>query len=243
MTTAVVGITSYLDRAQSGVWDLEAVFLPWRYGESFVAAGAAVAILPPQPALPDAVAAVLDRLDALVVTGGADLDASRYGAEPHPHNDEPKSVRDEWELALVAGALERGMPFLGICRGAQVLNVARGGTLIQHVPDVVGHKAHEGEGDQFGSVHVTTVPGTKVADLQPSDSEVPVYHHQAIDALGRGLVVSARSEYGIVEAVEDPAAAFCLGVQWHPEQDTRPQIFDALVAAAVEYRESRQRAI
>src|SRR4051794_11964357 len=134
MNSPVVGITSYLDRAQSGVWDLEAVFLPWGYGESFVKAGAAVITLPPQRALPDAVSAVLDRLDALVVTGGADLDSSRYGMPPHPSNDEPKPLRDEWELALVSGALERGMPFFGICRGAQVLNVARGGTLIQHVP-------------------------------------------------------------------------------------------------------------
>ena len=135
--------------------------------------------------------------------------------------------------------MRRGMPVLGICRGAQVLNVARGGTLIQHVPDVVGNKAHEGEDDRFGHVSIATVPGSKVAGLIATGAEVPVYHHQAVDALGDGLVVSARSEYGIVEAVEDPDAAFCVGVQWHPEQDSRPEVFDALVAAARTYRARR----
>ena len=236
MSAPVVGITSYLDRAQSGVWDLEAVFLPWRYGDAFVAAGAAVVILPPQPALPDAVAAVLDGLDALVLTGGADLDAAQYGAARHPDNDDPKPQRDAWELGLVAEAMRRGIPVLGICRGAQVLNVARGGTLIQHVPDVVGNKAHEGEEDRFGHVSISTVPGSKVAGLIESGAEVPVYHHQAVDELGGGLIVSARSEYGIVEAVEDPEATFCVGVQWHPEQDSQSAVFEALVAAATTYR-------
>ena len=236
MSTPVVGITSYLDQAQSGVWDLEAVFLPWRYGEGFVAAGAAVVILPPQPALPDAVAAVLDGIDALVLTGGADLDATRYGKAPHPNNDNPKPERDAWELGLVEEAMRRDMPVLGICRGAQVLNVARGGSLIQHVPEVVGNKAHEGEEDRFGHVSINTVPDSKVAGLIVSGAEVPVYHHQALDALGEGLIVSAQSEYGIVEAVEDPDAPFCVGVQWHPEQDSRPEVFDALVAAARAYR-------
>ncbi len=240
MATPVVGITSYLDPAQSGDWDLEAVFLPWTYGEAFVAAGAAVVVLPPQPGPPNAVGAVLNGIDALVVTGGADLDSSHYGEEPHAHNDRPRPVRDAWELALVAEALRQGMPLFGICRGAQILNVARGGTLIQHVPDAVGNTRHEGEGDRFGSVHVTTVDGTRISELHPHESEVPVYHHQAIAALGDGLIVSARSEFGIVEAIEDPSAAFCMAVQWHPEQDSRPQLFEALVAAARNYRSARQ---
>jgi len=236
MSTPVVGVTSVLDRAQSGVWDTQAVFLQATYLDALVEAGASVAVLPPQPALPDAVAAVLDRLDALVVTGGADLDPAHYGATPHPENDSPRPERDEWELALVAGARTRGLPYLGICRGAQVLSVSRGGSLIQHVPDLVGNKEHEGEGDEFGHVGVSVVPGTRVAALHPASSVVPVYHHQAIDRAGEGLIVSARSEYGIVEAIEDPAAAFCLGVQWHPEVDSRQELFAALVSAAREYR-------
>ena len=236
MGTPVVGITSYLDRASSGVWDVEAVFLPWRYGSAFVDAGAAVSVLPPQTATPDAVAAVLDGIDALVVTGGADLEPATYGASPHPSDDDPKPMRDEWELALTLAALDRGMPFLGICRGSQVLNVVRGGTLIQHVPDVVGHKEHEGDGDEFGHVGVTTVDGTRLSTLHPQRSTVPVYHHQAVDRLGEGLVVGARSVYGIVEAVEDPTAAFCIGVQWHPEEDSRTALFEALVEAAAAYR-------
>lgn len=239
MSAPLIGITSYLDRASSGVWDLEAVFLPWEYGAAFLAAGAAVAVLPPQAATPHAVATVLDRLDGLVITGGADLDPAHYGAEPHPHNDDPRPARDEWELALVAGARERGLPYFGICRGAQVLNVSRGGTLLQHLPDVVGNHDHEGEGDTFGSVGVETVPGTRVAALHPAVSTVPVYHHQAIDRVGEDLVVSAHSVHGVPEAVEDAGAAFCIGVQWHPEQDSRPALFDAFVDAAREYQANR----
>jgi len=239
MAIPVVGITSYREQAQSGVWDVQAVFLPWNYPEAFIGAGAAVAILPPQPALPDAVAAVLDGLDGLVVTGGQDLDPAHYGAEPHPSNDEPRDMRDWWELALAAEALKRGMPYLGICRGAQVLNVVRGGTLIQHVPDVVGHKRHEGEDGVFGSMAVSVSPDSRLAALHPLESTVPVYHHQAIESPGEGLVVTARSEDNIVEAIEDPAADFCLAVQWHPEQDTRPELFAAFVAAAAEFRATR----
>jgi len=236
MSAPVVGVTSVLERAKSGVWDTQAVFLQAVYVDALVRAGAAVSVLPPQPALPDAVAGVLDGLDGLVVTGGADIDPVHYGEEPHAENDSPRPERDAWELALVEAAGTRGMPFLGICRGAQVLNIARGGTLLQHVPDVVGNKEHEGDGDRFGHVSVTTLPGTRAATLLPASGSVPVYHHQAIDKPGAGLVVSALSEYGIVEAVEDPTAAFCLAVQWHPEVDSRPELFDAFVAAATAYR-------
>jgi putative glutamine amidotransferase len=239
MTTPLIGITSYLDRASSGVWDLEAVFLPWEYGSAFERAGAAITVLPPQAATPESVATVADRLDGIVVTGGADLDAARYGAAPHPHNDDPHPARDAWELALTAEALARGIPFLGICRGAQVLNVVRGGTLVQHLPDVIGNKDHEGEGDVFGLIDVDTVPGTRISKLHPAHSTVPVYHHQAIDHVGEGLVVGALSIHGVPESVEDPSAEFCLAVQWHPERDDRPELFEAFVDAARDYRESR----
>lgn len=237
MTAPVIGITSTLDRAQSGVWDTTAVFLHWHYCEALIAAGGVVSVLPPQPALPDAVAAVLDGVSGLVVTGGGDLNAALYGQGEHPDNDSPHPVRDEWELALAREAVARDMPYLGICRGAQVLNVALGGSLIQHVPDLVGHKRHEGEGDQFGSIGVATVAGTRVAGLHPAQSVVPVYHHQAIDSPGVGLIVSAHSEDGIVEAVEFPDKTFCIGVQWHPEEDDRAELFEAFIAAAAVYSE------
>lgn len=239
MATPVIGITCGRERAQSGVWDCEAVFLQWAYGQALVTAGAALVVLPPQPALPDAVEAVLDGLDGLVLPGGADIDPALYGESANPENDAPRPQRDAWELALVDAATRRGVPFLGICRGAQVLNVARGGTLIQHLPDVVGNREHEGDGDTFGSVSVTTVPHTHIARLHPGTSHAPVYHHQAIGTVGEGLIVAARSEYGVIEAVEDPRSEFCLAVQWHPEQDSRQELFHALVAAGREFRAAR----
>ena len=239
MGTPFVGMTSYRDRAQSGVWDVEAVFFPWTYGSSLTDAGAAIAVLPPQPASPAAVAAALSGIDGLVITGGADIDPARYGAAPHPRNDAPSAVRDDWEIALTLGALERGMPFLGICRGAQVLNVARGGTLLQHVPDVVGNHAHEGSEGVFAKIGITVDGDSAVGRLYPAKTEVPVYHHQAIDSLGSGLRVTARSDFGIVEAVEDPSLPFCVAVQWHPEQDPRPALFEAFVEAVRAYASTR----
>jgi len=238
MSTPLVGMTSYRDRAQSGVWDVEAVFFPWAYGSSLTDVGAAIAVLPPQSATPSAVSAALSRIDGLIITGGADIDSSRYGAPAHPRNDAPNPVRDDWELALTLGALERDMPFLGICRGAQVLNVARGGTLIQHVPDAVGNHAHEGADGVFASIGISVEAGSRVGALYPARATVPVYHHQAIDTVGAGLQVTARSDYGIVEAVEDPSLPFCVAVQWHPEQDPRPALFEAFVAAARSYAAS-----
>lgn len=239
MSTPVIGITAGVDRARSGIWDTNAVFLQWTYGSALVAAGAAVTVLPTQPALPDAVAAVLARLDGIIVTGGGDLDPALYGAEPHPKNDAPRRDRDDWELALAAAAIDRGLPYLGICRGTQVLNVARGGSLIQHLPELIGNEEHEGHDDVFGHVEVATVAGTRIAGWHPPSSVVPVYHHQAIDRVGDGLVVGARSSYGVVEEVEDPSVAFCVGVQWHPEQDTRTELFEAFVAAARSFGEAR----
>mgnify|MGYP001249953855 FL=1 len=241
MSTPVIGISCYREQAKSGVWDTDSVFMPWNNVQGFLDAGATVVMLPPQPAGPDAVAAVLDSLDGLVVGGGADLDPSHYGQERHPELDEPRPDRDAWELALARGAAERDLPYFGICRGTQVLNVSRGGTLIQHLPDVIGNNLHSGDEDQFASMEVTTVPGTKVAKLHPQRSEVPVYHHQAVGDVGEGLVVAARSKYEVIEALEDPGAAFCVGVQWHPEQDSRPELFEAFVAAARDYKAAKGR--
>ncbi len=229
-------MTTYLEQAQTGVWDVRASFLPHIYLEGVTLAGGIAVLLPPQPVDDDIAARVLDGLDGLVITGGKDVDPVRYGQAPHPATDEPRHDRDAWEFALLHGALRRGMPVLGICRGAQVLNVALGGTLHQHLPDVVGHSRHQAGNALFTTSVITTVPGTRLAALIGESSEAPCYHHQGIAELGEGLVISARDADGVVEAVEMPGDSFVLAVQWHPEErldDLR--VFAAVVVAAKQY--------
>ena len=229
-------MTTYLEQAQTGVWDVRASFLPHIYLEGVTLAGGIAVLLPPQPVDDDIAARVLDGLDGLVITGGKDVDPVRYGQAPHPATDEPRHDRDAWEFALLHGALRRGMPVLGICRGAQVLNVAVGGTLHQHLPDVIGHSRHQAGNAVFTTSVITTVPGTRLAALIGESSEAPCYHHQGIAELGEGLVVSARDADGVVEAVEMPGDSFVLAVQWHPEErldDLR--VFAAVVVAAKQY--------
>jgi putative glutamine amidotransferase len=223
----VIGITAYGEPARWGDWDVPAVLLPAAYVSSVVAAGGAPVLLPP---VPEVVLDVLPRLDGLVVAGGPDVDPARYGAERGPHTAVPREARDAAELALAASP---GLPLLGICRGMQVMNVARGGSLVQHLPDVVGHAGHAPAKGVYGRHAVTIAPGTLTAAVLGAEkADVPTYHHQAVDVLGAGLVATAWSEDGTVEAVEDPALPFHLGVQWHPETDDDLSLFRALVAAA-----------
>src|SRR5262249_28117818 len=155
---------------------------------------------------------------------------------PHDTTDEPRTVRDVWEFALLRGALERGLPVLGICRGAQVLNVALGGTLHQHLPDVLGHSGHRAGNGVFARLPVRTVPGTRLAALVGESIDAPSYHHQAIDKVGDQLVVSAWDPDGVVEAVELPGDNFVLAVQWHPEKSLDDlRLFRAIVGAARSY--------
>jgi putative glutamine amidotransferase len=241
----VVGMTTYLQQAQTGVWDVNASFLPAVYLEGVNRAGGTVVLLPPQPDGDQIAERVLDGLDGLVITGGRDVDPAGYGQPRHPSTDEPVGNRDGWEFALVRAALRRGLPLLGICRGAQVLNVALGGTLHQHLPDVLGHSRHQQGNAVFSTSSVQTVPGTRVAALIGDHSDAQCYHHQAIDRLGDGLVISAHDTTdGVIEAVErDPALpgdAFVLAVQWHPEErldDVR--LFSGLVDAARSYATER----
>lgn len=236
----VIGMTTYLQQAQTGVWDVRASFLPQIYFTGVNLAGGIAVLLPPQPVDGDVADRVLDRLDGLVITGGPDVDPSRYGQQPHPQTNEPARERDEWEFALLTGALARGIPVLGVCRGAQVLNTALGGTLHQHLPDVIGHTHHQKGNAIFGTSDVRTVPGTRLASLIGERSDAQCYHHQAIDRLGDGLVVSARDADGVIEAVEVPGEHFVLGVQWHPEErldDLR--LFRAVVEAAKTYVRER----
>lgn len=238
-------MTTYLQRAQTGVWDVNASFLPAAYIEGVNRCGGTVVLLPPQPDGGQIAERVLDGLDGLVITGGRDVDPARYGRPRHPSTDEPVGHRDEWDFALVCAALRRGLPLLGICRGAQVLNVALGGTLHQHLPDVLGHTRHRRGNAVFSTSSVQTVPGTRLAALIGDHADAQCYHHQAIDRLGDGLVVSARDTTDdVVEAIErDPALpgdAFVLAVQWHPEErlaDVR--LFSSLVQAARSYATER----
>ncbi|MCV7071535.1 gamma-glutamyl-gamma-aminobutyrate hydrolase family protein [Mycolicibacterium rufum] len=236
----MIGLTTYLQQAQTGVWDVRASFLPAIYFEGIGLAGGISVLLPPQP-VDDAIAdRVLDGLDGLIITGGRDVDPAAYGSERHPSTDEPvedSRTRDAFELALLQSALRRGVPVLGICRGAQVLNVALGGTLHQHLPDVVGHTRHQQGNAVFSTSTITTVPGTRVAEMVGPSTEAQCYHHQAIDRLGDGLIVSASDSDGVIEAVEVDAdrhpGRWVVAVQWHPEErldDLR--VFAGLVGAA-----------
>jgi putative glutamine amidotransferase len=232
----VVGLTAYLEQVQTGIWDVPASYLPADYFQGVTMAGGVAVLLPPQPVDPDVVHSVLDSLDALVITGGYDLDPITYGQQPHPTTDQARTARDSWEFALLQGALARGLPMLGICRGAQVLNVAFGGTLHQHLPDVLGHNGHRAGDGVFTRLPVHTVAGTRLAALVGECADAPCYHHQAIDKVGAGLVVSAWDPDGVVEAVELPGDSFVLAVQWHPEKSLDdPRLFTAIVDAARAY--------
>ncbi len=236
----VVGLTAYLERVRTGVWDFQAGYVPVDYIEGVLAAGAAAVLLPPQPADPETVNGVLDSLDGLVLTGGYDLDPASYGQQPHPTTDEPRTARDAFEFALLRGALDRGLPVLGICRGAQILNAAFGGTLHQHLPDVLGHNGHRAGDAVFTKVPVRTVAGTRLAELMGESAEASCYHHQAIDKVGEGLVVSAWDADGVVEGLELPGDGFMVAVQWHPERTLDDlRLFKAVADAARSYAEAR----
>lgn len=211
----VIGLSCYLEPARWGAWELPAALIPQWYTDLFQAAGATVVLLPPGQG-PDA----LDRLDGLAMAGGADIDSTRYGAEPHSTADVPRESRDASELSLYRRARERDLPVLGICRGLQVMAVAHGGTLIQNLPDV-SDLVHRERPGQFVEHQAQFVPGTLAAEIYGTDPVVVnSSHHQAVDSPG-SLVVSGLAPDGTIEACEDPDAAFCLGVQWHPEHPDR----------------------
>lgn len=221
----LIGVSTYLEAgARWGVWELEAALLPAGYPRLVQQAGGLAAMLPPDA--PEYAAATVARLDGLVVAGGPDVEPVHYGAVPDPRTGPPARARDTWELALIQAALAAGVPLLGICRGMQLLNVALGGTLVQHID---GHAEVPGV---FGHHPVKPVPGTVYGDLAPEETSVPTYHHQAVDRLGAGLLASAHASDGTVEAVELPGPPWVLGVQWHPEMGTDLRVMRGLVTAA-----------
>jgi len=236
----LIGLTTYLEQSQTGVWDVPAAFLPEVYFDAVTRAGGIAVLLPPQPVDAGVATRILLALDGLIVTGGKDVDPARYGASRHPETDDPRLDRDAWEDALLTAAIELKLPFLGICRGAQMLNVALGGSLVQHLPDVVGsHRYSPGNG-QFADNAVVVEHDSRLSGLVGGGLLGKSYHHQAIAALGNGLAVTARSDDGTVQAVELAGHPFGLAVQWHPEQDPDDlRLFAGLVDAATRYhRES-----
>lgn len=239
----LVGVTTYVAEARWGGWEHRAAVLPDNYFELVAAAGGRPLLLPPPkdasggPGMgAEEVVAVLD---ALVLTGGGDVAPAAYGEEAVPEVAGVDPVRDESERALLDAALRVDLPILAICRGCQVLNVHLGGSLLQHLPDEVGHFAHRTAPYVFGDVDVETVAGTRAADVFGDVDTVRCSHHQAINKLGRGLEVTATTTDGVIEAVELPGSRFVLAVQWHPEQSWDRRPFDALVDAARGYRDAR----
>jgi putative glutamine amidotransferase len=226
----VIGITSYATRARWSHWDDEAVLLPRRYVDTVARAGGLPVLLPPI----DGGAAILPRLDGLVLSGGGDVDPARYGAAPHPAAGPFSAARDGAELELCQRAIAMGLPLLCICRGLQVLNVALGGSLHQHLPDLVGDQSHSPELGGYPTHKVSVAPATQLAAiLGRSEAAVPTHHHQAIDRLGADLVATAWTDDGVIEAVEFARAApFMIAVQWHPEAGDDLSLFTALIAAA-----------
>jgi putative glutamine amidotransferase len=246
----IIGITTHEDDASWRNWSSRIAMLPAVYVSAVRRAGGRPVLLPPGGD-DDEASATVGGLDGLVVSGGPDLDPVRYGQARHPQTHAPMPVRDAWDLAVTGAALTQGVPLLAICRGMQVLNVRRGGTLHQHVPDLVGHERHSGGSGVYGRHKVRVSPDSMLAGILPEPDlfEVPTHHHQAVDLLGDGLRAVAWEEDGLIEAVEaghselDGLPGFVLGVQWHPEQGDDARLFGALVSAASERAGTRARVL
>ncbi len=239
----VIGICGALHQARWGVWDLPAVLTPLSYVQSIQAAGGVALIVPPDAAFGEVPERVLDLVDGLILAGGSDVDPAAYGAVAHPETKGIVPERDASEVALAHAAIERDLPLLGICRGMQVLNVARGGTLIQHLPDTHGHDGHRPNAGSFdGSEHdVRLEDGSLAARATGGEFHTTKqHHHQAVDGIGDGFVVTGWSALDdLPEAMELPGRRFVLGVQWHPEVDPDSTLIAAFVAECAAARAGR----
>ncbi len=232
----IIGLCTALERARWGVWDRWAMLLARSYVDAVQGAGGVALMLPPDPAAVRNPDLLLDLIDGLVLAGGADVDPATYGEEPHPTTTGTVPERDAFELALVGRAMERDIPFLGICRGMQVMNVARGGTLIQHLPDDLGHEDHRRSLGSFdNSDHdVRLAHGSLAARAAREELHgTKSHHHQGIARVGEGLEVTGWATIDdLPEVLELPGNRFALGVQWHPEADSTSPLIAALVDEA-----------
>jgi putative glutamine amidotransferase len=231
VTRPVVGVCAAVERIRWGTWEVDAQLMPRTYSDAVQAAGGMAILLPPDDTSAEAPGQVLDMLDALLVAGGSDLDPSAYGAVADPETGPTTPERDRFELGLAYHAIERDMPLLGVCRGLELLNVACGGTLQQHIERLDLHRHTRGV---FGDHEVRLEPGSLAARAVGAErTTVKSHHHQGVGELGEGLSATGWSEPdGLIEAVELPGRAFALGVLWHPEEDVRSSVVGALVEEA-----------
>lgn len=236
MARPLVGITTYVTAASFGVWELEAALVPYDYVRAVERAGGRALLVPPSEL---DVEESLDALDGLIFSGGSDLDPALYGQELHPETNGIVPQRDDFELTLLRAALARDLPLLAICRGSQVLNVALGGDLHQHLPELVGHERHKETPGRFSRHEVALEPGTQLAGLLGERTTVMSHHHQGFRRLGEGLYAAARDGDGTVEALEARSQRFAIGVLWHPEAGEDARLFEALVEQAAAARTRR----
>jgi gamma-glutamyl-gamma-aminobutyrate hydrolase PuuD len=232
----LIGITTDVVVAAYGAWEEESALVPSDYVRSVERAGGRPLLVPPSE---EDIEETLDVLDAVIFSGGSDLDPATYGQEPHPETDGVLEARDRAELVLLEAALARDMPVLAVCRGSQVLNVALGGDLVQHLPDVVGHDDHKNTPGAYADHDITLEEGTRLGRLLGGHGPIKSHHHQGFGRLGAGLREAAFAEDGTVEAIEDPSRRFALGVLWHPEAGEDMRLFEALIEEARRYREAR----
>jgi putative glutamine amidotransferase len=233
----IVGITTDIQLTTFGAWTEESALVPTDYTRAVERAGGRALLVPPSE---DGVEETLDVLDGLLFSGGSDLDPANYGQELHPETRGVIQERDRAELALLQGALERDLPVLAVCRGSQVLNVALGGDLVQHLPEVVGHDEHKHTPGEYADHDVSLEPGTRLGTLLGDRAPVKSHHHQGFGRIGSGLREAAHAEDGTIEALEDPSRRFALGVLWHPEAGEDARLFQAFVEEARRYQKERR---
>jgi putative glutamine amidotransferase len=235
MARPLIGVCAAIERASFGVWsDEPATLLPLSYARAIHGAGGMMAMLPPDRRASEDPGELLDRIDALVLGGGADIDPESQGVEAHPETVGSNPDRDRFEIALALGALERGMPLLGVCRGMQVLNVACGGTLDQHIPDRLGHEIHRPAPGAWVEHEVRIEPDSLAAEAAGTERlTVKSHHHQGIDRIADQLTATAwATDDESVEAIESGDGSFALGVLWHPEEDPTDAIIPTLISRA-----------